>query len=297
MEKTNHSTIIFSKLKGLVYSKSRKIPKPFLIGSVMIGFLLFVAIFAEVIAPHPYDEFHFNARMQAPSTDFLFGTDEFGRDVLSRVIVGTRLSLLMGITAAVLSLLIGVPIGLYSGYFGGWIDDLIMRIMDVIISFPSLVIGLLIMAVTSPGASKTVLVVGFIFSPQVVRLVRGVTLSLARKEFIEAARARGEPTFYLLFREVLPNIWAPITVEGSLRVTYAILLAGALSFLGLGTQPPQSDWGLMIADGRMYIGPAPWISISPGIMMCLAVIAFNLFGDGLRDLLDIKMIKLKELQS
>jgi peptide/nickel transport system permease protein len=131
-----------------------------------------------------------------------------------------------------------------------------------------------------------------IFTPHVVRVTRAVSLSIVKKDFIEAARARSESTRFMIFEEILPNIWGPIIVEGSLRVTYAILLAGSMSFLGLGTQPPQADWGLMVADGRMYVGEAPWIVISPGMMMCIAVIAFNLFGDGLRDLLDVRMRKL-----
>jgi peptide/nickel transport system permease protein len=228
-------------------------------------------------------------RFVAPNTTFWFGTDEYGRDVLSRTLMGTRLSLAMGVSATLVSLAVGVPMGLAAGYFRGWIDELLMRIADVLMAIPAIMLGLLVLAVTPPTLWKTALAVGFVYIPPIARLARSVTLTLANEEFIQAAKARSEKTSYILFREILPNAWPPLIVEASLRVTYAILLGSALSFLGLGAQPPSSDWGLMIAEARSFIDRAPWIALTPGFAMCLLVIGVNLLGDGARERLDPRL--------
>src|SRR5204863_6288250 len=184
------------------------------------------------------------------------------------------------------SLAIGVPIGLAAGYFRGWVDEVLMRGADVLMAVPPIMRGLLVLAVTPPALWKTPLAVGFVYIPQIARLARSVTLSLANEDFIQAAKARAESTSYILFREILPNAWPPLIVEASLRVTYAILLGSALSFLGLGAQPPSSDWGLMISEARELATVAPWISLFPGLAMFVTVIGFNLLGDGLHETLD-----------
>jgi peptide/nickel transport system permease protein len=209
--------------------------------------------------------------------------------VLSRLLMGTRLSLAMGISATAVSLAIGVPIGLAAGYFRGWVDEVLMRVADVLMAVPPIMLGLLVLAVTPPALWKTALAVGLVYVPQIARLARSVTLSLANEDFIQAARARSESTSYILFREILPNAWPPLIVEASLRVTYAILLGSALSFLGLGAQPPSSDWGLMIAEARSFLDRAPWIALAPGLAMCLLVIGINLLGDGARERLDPRL--------
>jgi peptide/nickel transport system permease protein len=184
---------------------------------------------------------------------------------------------------------VGVPIGLYVGYWRGRVDELVMRAMDVLMSFPPILLGLLVLSVTPPALWKTIVAVGIVYVPAIVRLTRAVTLELAQEEFVLAARARGDGAGYILLREILPNAWPPIAVEASLRITFAILLGAALSFLGLGAQPPTSDWGLMISEARSFVDRAPWIVLAPGIAMCVTVVGVNLLGDGLRDFLDPRL--------
>jgi peptide/nickel transport system permease protein len=258
-------------------------------GLVIIGTIVLLGILAPWIAPHPWDTISMRTRFLAPNAIYWFGTDEYGRDVLSRLLMGTRLSLGMGVGATAISLAIGVPIGLAAGYFRGWVDETLMRAADVLMAVPPIMLGLLFLAVTPPALWKTALAVGLVYIPQIARLARSVTLSLAGEDFVQAARARGEGATYILFREILPNAWPPLIVEASLRVSYAILLGSALSFLGLGAQPPSSDWGLMIAEARSFLDRAPWIALAPGIAMCLLVIGINLLGDGARERLDPRL--------
>ncbi|KRE06737.1 peptide ABC transporter permease [Bosea sp. Root381] len=228
-------------------------------------------------------------RFLAPNATYWLGTDEYGRDVLSRLLMGARLSIAMGVAATVVSLAIGVPMGLAAGYFRGWTDEVLMRLADILMAVPPIMLGLLVLAVTPPALWKTALAVGFVYIPLIARIARSVTLTLANEEFIQAAKARAESNWYILFREILPNAWPPLLVEASLRVTYAILLGSALSFLGLGAQPPSSDWGLMISEARSFIDRAPWIALAPGIAMCVLVIGINLLGDGARERLDPRL--------
>jgi peptide/nickel transport system permease protein len=260
-------------------------------GAVIVGLVVVAALAAPVLAPFPYDEMHFLDRLKPPSRTYLLGTDEFGRDVLSRTLLGARLSLFMGGAATLVCMALGVPIGLVAGYHRGRLDELIMRAMDVIMSFPPILLGLLILAVTPPSIWKTALAVGVVYVPAIVRITRSVTLGLAGEEFIQAARARGETGRYILGSEILPNAWPPIIVEASLRVTFAILLGAALSFLGLGAQPPSSDWGLMIGEARAFVDTAPWVAMAPGLAMCLTVVGINLLGDGLREILDPRITR------
>lgn len=258
-------------------------------GLVITGAIVLLGLLAPWIAPHPWDTISMRTRFLAPNATYWFGTDEYGRDVLSRLLMGARLSLAMGISATAVSLAIGVPIGLLAGYFRGWVDEVLMRGADVLMAVPPIMLGLLVLAVTPPALWKTALAVGFVYIPQIARLARSVTLSLANEDFIQAAKARAESTTYILFREILPNAWPPLIVEASLRVTYAILLGSALSFLGLGAQPPSSDWGLMISEARSFLDRAPWIALAPGLTMCLLVIGINLLGDGARERLDPRL--------
>jgi peptide/nickel transport system permease protein len=194
--------------------------------------------------------------------------------------------MLFGATA--ISLLLCVPFGLIAGFLRGRLGEAILRVMDVLMAFPPIMLGLLILAVTAPALWKAMLAVGIVYIPPMVRLTRSITLELLHEEFVEAARAGGERVRYILFREILPNALPTIAVEGSLRITFAILLGASLSFLGLGAQPPSSDWGLMISEARAFVPSAPWIALGPGFAMCLLVIGINLFGDGLRQTLDPK---------
>lgn len=267
----------------------RPMPAQLKAGLVIVGVIVLLGLLAPWIAPHPWDTISIRTRFLPPSTTYWLGTDDYGRDVLSRLLMGARLSLAMGLGATVISVLFGVPVGLAAGYFGGKIDEVLMRIADVLMAIPAIMLGLLVLAVTPPALWKTAVAVGFVYVPLIARVARSVTLGLANEEFVQAARARAESASYILFREILPNAWPPLIVEASLRVTYAILLGSALSFLGLGAQPPSSDWGLMISEARAFIDRAPWIALAPGFAMCLLVIGINLIGDGLRERLDPRL--------
>jgi peptide/nickel transport system permease protein len=270
-------------------ARRQRIPATLLFGLALTATVLAVAALAPALAPYPYDEMSILARLKPPSLAHWLGTDDFGRDVLSRTLMGARLSLLMGIGATAITLGLGVPVGLLAGYARGWLDEAIMRVMDVLMSFPPILLGLLILAVTPPSLWKAMAAVGIVYVPAIVRLTRSVTLEIAQEEFVDAARARGDGTAYILFREILPNAWPPLAVEAGLRITFAILLGAALSFLGMGAQPPSSDWGLMISDARPYLETAPWVALAPGIAMSVTVIGINLLGDGLRLVLDPRL--------
>ena len=269
--------------------RRRPMPAQLKAGLVIVCTIVVLSLLAPWNAPHPWDTISIRTRFQPPSTTYWFGTDDYGRDVLSRLLMGGRLSLAMGIGATVISVLFGVPLGLAAGYFRGMVDEILMRIADVLMAIPAIMLGLLVLAVTPPALWKTAVAVGFVYVPLIARVARGVTLGLANEDFVQAARARAEGAPYILFREILPNAWPPLIVEASLRVTYAILLGSALSFLGLGAQPPSSDWGLMISEARTFIDRAPWIALAPGFAMCLLVIGINLIGDGLRERLDPRL--------
>lgn len=259
------------------------------VGGALLSIIVLLAIFAPVVAPFPPEELHVADRFQAPNAIYLAGTDELGRDVLSRTLYGSRLSLFLGLTATFIAMLIGIPLGLLAGYARGWLDELIMRLLDVMMSFPPIILILLVLAVMTPNLGKTALVVGLLYVPAVARLARSVTLSIAAEDFIQAARARGESGLYILFREIMPNAWPPLVVDASLRVSFAILLAAVLSFLGFGVQPPQADWGLMISQSRSFLQISPWIALAPGIVMCITVVSLSLLGDGLREYLDPRL--------
>ena len=267
----------------------RPFPAQLRVGLCIVGAIVALGLLAPWIIPHPWDTISVRTRFLPPGTEYWLGTDDYGRDVLSRLLMGTRLSLVMGVSATLVSLAIGVPVGLLAGYFRGAVDEALMRAADVLMAVPPIMLGLLVLAVSPPALWKTALAVGFVFIPPIARVARSVTLGLAEEEFVLAARARAESTAYILFREILPNAFPPLIVEASLRVTYAILLGSALSFLGLGAQPPSSDWGLMIAEARDFIDQAPWIALAPGGAMCLLIIGINLLGDGLREYLDPRL--------
>ncbi len=264
----------------------RRFPPALLVGGTSVALLVLLAALAGTIAPYPFDQFHIRQRLSPPSLIWLAGTDEYGRDVFSRLLFGSQLSLMLGGIATLLSMAIGVPLGLFAGFRRGFADEAIMRTLDVMMAFPPIMLVLLILVVTPPNLLKTAMAIGVLAVPAMARVTRSVTLDLMSGEFIEAARARGERVWYILLRELLPNVWPVLIVEASLRMVFAVLTGAVLSFLGFGVQPPAADWGLMISSGRAFVDTAPWISLAPGLAMGISVIGISLLGDGLREVLD-----------
>ncbi len=255
-------------------------------GLVIITLLLMVALLAPWLAPHPPNDQSFMTKLEAPSLNHPFGTDEFGRDIFSRVLYGSRVALLIGLTPVVGALIIGVTLGLASGYYGGMFDQLIMRLVDILLAFPWLLLAIGIMAILGPGIVNVAVAVTIVYIPVFARIVRGSVISIREKEYVEAARAIGRPDAGIMVRHILPNAMAPIIVQATLAIGQSIIYAAGLSFIGLGTQPPGSDWGVMLSSGREYLRDGPWLGIFPGLAILVTVLAFNLFGDGLRDALD-----------
>ena len=256
------------------------------LGGGLLGFFLLVAVGAPILAPSdPLAQDLYN-RLNPPSLSHPFGTDDFGRDLLSRVIYGSRISLRIGTVAVMIALVVGSLVGLVAGYWGGLLDQLLMRAMDLMLAFPSILLAIGIVAVLGPGLENAMLAVGTVAVPQYARLVRASVLTIREQEYVAAARALGAGDFRILFLAVLPNCLAPLIVQSTLGLATAILDAAGLSFLGLGAQPPVPEWGAMLNGGRELILSAPWVLTFPGLAIFLSVLAFNLLGDGLRDALD-----------
>jgi peptide/nickel transport system permease protein len=253
------------------------------VGGAIVGLFVLLALVGPWVVPYDVEAFHGLWKMKPPSAAFWFGTDRYGRDVLSRVVVGARTTVTMAAAGTALGLLAGTLIGLLSGHLGGWIDEALMRLMDIVMSFPSLLLALLVVAVLGASTVNAVLSIGIVFTPRVARVVRSATLGLRGAQFVEAALVRGESHAYIVFRELLPNLWPPIIVEGCIRLSYAVLLSVSLSYLGLGAQPPTPDWGLTVAKERAYLVLAPWTVLFPAGAIVLLIVGVNLLGDGLRE--------------
>jgi len=255
-------------------------------GLVIVLLVAFTAVLAPLLAPADPAVQQLDDKRMPPNSDYLLGADEFGRDILSRIIYGSRVALFVALVAVAIAMALGVSIGLVAGYTGGWLDSVIMRVADVMLAFPYLLLAIALVAALGAGIENTTLAVGIWATPSFVRVTRSQVLGIKHREFVTAARATGVPTLRLVLRYVLPNAIPPIIVFATLYMANAILLEAALSFLGLGVQPPQPSWGLMVADGRDYLRVAPHIATFPGIAIMIAVLGFNLMGDGLRDALD-----------
>lgn len=258
-------------------------------GGIIVLLFVSMAILAPWIAPYPPNEGDLGKRLKPPSREHLLGTDPLGRDLLSRVIYGARISLQIQIISVAIALIIGTVLGMIGGYYGGKIDNLIMRLIDILLAFPGIFLAISIIAVLGPGLMNLMLAAGIYSIPQFARIVRGSVISLKEKEFIEAARAVGEKDGAILFRYLLPNSLAPIIVQTTLRMATVLLTASGLSFLGLGVQPPTPEWGAMLSNARAYLITAPHVATVPGVAIMLVVLGFNLFGDGLRDSLDPRL--------
>ena len=257
-------------------------------GAVIILVVVLMAAFAEVIATD--DPIAQAARaLQPPNLRHLLGTDEFGRDQFSRLVHGSRISLSVGALSVAIALATGATVGVIAGYYGGAADHILMRVVDTLFAFPSLLLAMAIAGVLGPSLTNTMIAIGVVYAPTYARLARGSVLSAKATQYVEAARALGASDLRIMARHVLPNIVAPLIVQTSLSLSTAILTEASLSFLGLGTQPPAPSWGTMLGAGRRYMETAPWVAVFPGLAITFTVLGFNLLGDGLRDVLDPRL--------
>lgn len=258
-------------------------------GLSLIAFLALIALLAPLLAPSDPLKQVLSTRLDPPSADHWLGTDQLGRDVLSRMIYGARISLLIGIVVVGLAASVGTFVGLVAGYFGGWLDEALMRLTDVFFAFPALILAMAISGALGPSLTNAMIAIAVVSWPVYARLVRAQVLSLREREFVEAARGLGASANRIVWGHILPNTLAPLLVQASFDMGGAILSAAGLSFIGFGTQPPTAEWGVMISEGRNYIATHSWLSLFPGLAILLTVAAFNLIGDGLRDALDPRL--------
>jgi peptide/nickel transport system permease protein len=272
-----------------VWAGLRRNP-PALVGLVILAVLVVVAVLGPALAPYGVNAVDVDHLLEAPSGSHPFGTDELGRDVLSRVIVAARVSLLVAVVSVSLALVVGVSIGLVAGFYRGWVDNVFMRCMDVLFAFPVLLLAVAIVAVLGRGLVTAMVAIGVVYAPIFARVTRGSVLSVREQVFVRAAISIGASDRRIMRRHVLPNIAAPLIVQTSLSLAFAILSEAALSFLGLGIQPPQPSWGRMLYDGRGFVEDAWWLGFFPGAAIFLTVLAFNVVGDGLRDVLDPRQL-------
>lgn len=275
--------------KWLVFYRKLRKNKLAMVGGYIIIFYFLVAIFAPLLAPHDPYQVDLVNKLKKPSLEYLMGTDDKGRDVLSRLIYGTRLSLSVGFVAVFIGAFFGIILGLLAGYYGKWIDAIIMRVVDVLLAFPGILLALGIVSALGPGLINVMIAIGIFSIPMFARIVRGSTLSVKKLEYIDAIRSLGASDARIIFLHIFPNVVSPIIVQASLRLATAILTASGLSFLGLGAQPPLPEWGAMLSNGRDFLFNVPTLALFPGLAISTLVIAFNIFGDGLRDALDPRM--------
>jgi len=248
--------------------------------------IIAIAIFAPIFEPFDPLQMDVGPKFQGPSAEYIMGTDMYGRDVLSRVLAGTSVSLTVGLAVVGLAMLIGVPLGLFAGFMGGIVDTLIMRFVDILLCFPWVLVALIIAAITGPGMTVVIVALVIAYIPTFIRLMQGMVLSVREKEYVEAALVTGEKRQSIIWRYILPNCIAPLIVEATLIMSFVILSEAAISYLGVGIQPPTPSWGTMLSESMTYLWPAPYLAIFPGIAIIITVLAVNIFGDGLRDILD-----------
>ena len=274
-----------SRLRGrrLFLKRLRRNP-PALIGTTVFLLFLFLAAIGPLVAPYGFQEQNIGERLQPPGRLHLFGTDQFGRDIFSRILVGTRGIFLLGGSGTLLAALAGTTIGLLAGYYGGRADEIVMRILDIFLAFPPLLFAMVLLATVGSTTSNLILVVAVLYVPSLARVMRSMVLDLRSREFVEAAKIRGERDGYIIFGEILPNAAAPLLVEMSMRFSYSIFLVASLGFLGLGVQPQSPDWGLQINEARSFLSTAPWSLLFPAGAISLLVISTNLMTDGLRSI-------------
>jgi peptide/nickel transport system permease protein len=267
------------------------------VSAVVLVIVVFVAVAADWITPFGVNDVDVPNALRPPSGDHWFGTDELGRDVLSRVLVATQASMRVAVVSVAFAVVVGVTVGIVAGYHGGWVDAVFMRAVDVMFAFPVLLLALAVVAILGPGTTTTILAIGIVYTPIFARVARASTLSVRVEPFVQISRAMGTGSRYILARHIVPNIAGPLIVQTSLSLAFAILSEAALSFLGLGIQPPQPSLGRMIFDSQGFVTMAWWMAVFPGAAIFLIVLAFNLVGDGLRDVLDPKQRTMIEARS
>lgn len=277
----------YSPIREFFYNCRRNVN--FVVGFLMILSLILVAIFAQQIAPYDYDEPHKQDKLQAPNSTYLFGTDDFGRDMFSKVIYGTRITLWVALLGTSIQLFLGVVVGLLCGYFGGWVDKVLLFITDVTWCVPGTILALAVVTVLGKGLTNSIIAISLVGWASYARTVRAKTMSLRTMAFVETGRAFGESSLSLMFRYILPNIVPSLIVLISNNLPGTIMATTTLSFLGLGSQPPSPDWGLAISQGMNYVHRAQWLSIFPGLALVYTVLGFNILGEGMRDLLDPRL--------
>ncbi len=255
-------------------------------GSLIILTLGMVAFTGHWLAPYDPVAMDFTARFAPPSLAHPFGTDDFGRDIFSRILYGARVSFRVAFIAVAISATVGVMLGAVAGFYGRWLDEVIMRFMDILFAFPAVLLAITVMAILGRGVGNAMIAIAIVYIPIFARVTRGAVISVRGLEYVSAARALGQRNARIILRHILPNALAPIIVQVSLSLAFAILAEAALSFFGLGTQPPDPSWGRMLAEGRAFLREAPWMGIFPGLAIMVSVMGFNFLGDGLRDLLD-----------
>nr|WP_052220806.1 nickel transporter permease [Clostridium homopropionicum] len=284
LDKSSEKASQFKEMFGMLIKN-----RAALVGMIIIIFLVIIALIGKFIEPFDPNVGQLSESLQAPSSAHLLGTDEQGRDILSRIIDGTSISLRVGVTSVTFALTIGIILGSIAGYYGKRVDMIIMRIMDMILAFPSLLLAIAFMTALGRGIDKAIIAISIVTIPEYARIVRSSILSIKESEYVQAARVIGNRDSAIIFKHILPNVISPIVVRATLGISSAILDTAALGFLGLGVQPPAAEWGSMLGSGRTYFFNAPHIVLFPGIAITITVLAFNLFGDGLRDALDPKL--------
>jgi peptide/nickel transport system permease protein len=262
-----------------------------LVGIIIVISVLVVALFAPLIQMHDPLQQNISNRLQTPNWEHFFGTDHLGRDVWSRIVHGSRVALLVGLIAVGIGIVFGLPIGAIAGYYRGKVDEVIMRIMDAVLAFPPLLMALVVVTILGSSLFNTMIAIGVDYIPRFARVVRGSVLGEREKEYVEAGRMVGESNLSILFRQILPNSMSPLIVQATVFIAYAMLTEAALSFLGLGIQPPNPSWGSMLNEAKLFIESDPYLAIIPGLAISITVLGFNLFGDGLRDILDPRLAK------
>ncbi len=260
-----------------------------LAGGILVLLVIVAAILAPVVATQDPLAMELGARLQPPSAEHLLGTDQFGRDVFARIMYGARISIQVGLVSVGIALGCGLPVGAISGYVGGALDQLVMRLMDAVLAFPAILLALALVAALGPDITNVMMAIGIRYTPIFGRIARATTLAEREKEYVVAARALGEPGPSILFRQILPNCLAPLLVQATASLAQAIIVEASLSFLGVGTPPPTPSWGTMLFEARGFVERAPLVAVFPGLAICLTVLGFNLMGDGLRDLLDPRL--------